>query len=196
MRRDFTWTFTVANVKIPILSADFLAHYALAVHMNPRPLSDTTTNLRVLATDEFVHPQHLRDCEFVFVRNDAVRRPLTPAYQGPFQVLRRTDKHLTTKRANSTDTEERTPLDTVSLNRIPLLYNCIRHCSNNCVPKKRYFGYPSTVYTDPLSSKTPTPFFTKGEHPGIDWTSNTAVPSACLRAAALNPDNDPSTGTP
>ncbi|CAE1275399.1 unnamed protein product [Acanthosepion pharaonis] len=50
MRRDFTWTFTVANVKVPILGADFLAHYALAVHMNPRTLSDTTTNLRVLGT--------------------------------------------------------------------------------------------------------------------------------------------------
>ncbi|CAE1281873.1 unnamed protein product [Acanthosepion pharaonis] len=50
MRRDFTWTFTVANVKIPILGADFLAHYARAVHMNPRTLSDTTTNLRVLGT--------------------------------------------------------------------------------------------------------------------------------------------------
>ncbi|CAE1238599.1 unnamed protein product [Acanthosepion pharaonis] len=167
MRRDFTWTFTVANVKVPILGSDFLAHYALAVHMNPRTLSDTTTNLRVLGTptrqgstgisvatchgreyldlltqftditlplqtfskptspfvEELRHkmarlkyatprqqpvnsyiPQHLRDCKFVFVRNDAVRRPLTPAYQGPFQVLRRTDKHLTIKRANSTDT--------------------------------------------------------------------------------------------
>ncbi|CAE1315725.1 unnamed protein product [Acanthosepion pharaonis] len=167
MRRDFTRTFTVANVKVPILGADFLAHYALAVHMNPRTLSDTTTNLRVLGTptrqgstgisvatchgreyldlltqftditlplqtfskptspfvEELRHkmarlkyatprqqpvnsyiPQHLRDCKFVFVRNDAVRRPLTPAYQGPFQVLRRTDKHLTIKRANSTDT--------------------------------------------------------------------------------------------
>ncbi|CAE1297596.1 unnamed protein product [Acanthosepion pharaonis] len=50
MRRDFTWTFTVANVKVPILGADFLAHYALAVHMNPRTLFDTTTNLRVLGT--------------------------------------------------------------------------------------------------------------------------------------------------
>ncbi|CAE1307629.1 unnamed protein product [Acanthosepion pharaonis] len=166
----FHWTFTVANVKVPILGADFLAHYALAVHMNPRTLSDTTTNLRVLgtptrqgstgisvatchgreyldlltqftditlplqvtasdvfkptspfveelrhkmarqicnsatATGESYIPQHLRDCKFVFVRNDAVRRPLTPAYQGPFQVLRRTDKHLTIKRANSTDT--------------------------------------------------------------------------------------------
>ncbi|CAE1269582.1 unnamed protein product [Acanthosepion pharaonis] len=31
VRRDFTWIFTVSNVKIPILGAD----YALAVHMNP-----------------------------------------------------------------------------------------------------------------------------------------------------------------
>lgn len=35
MRRDFTWIFTVANVKIPILSVDFLVHYALAANMNP-----------------------------------------------------------------------------------------------------------------------------------------------------------------
>ncbi|CAE1328483.1 unnamed protein product [Acanthosepion pharaonis] len=38
-----------------------------------------------------------------------------------------------------------------------------------------------------FSSKTPTRFFTKSEHPGIDWTSNTVVPSACLRVVALNP---------
>lgn len=33
-------------------------------------------------TDSYIS-QHLQDCEFVFVRNDAVRQPLTPAYQGP-----------------------------------------------------------------------------------------------------------------
>ena len=50
MRRDYTWTFTLANVKIPILGADFLAHYELSVHMNPRTLSDTLTNLHVIGT--------------------------------------------------------------------------------------------------------------------------------------------------
>lgn len=50
MQRDFTWIFMVANVKIPILSVEFLAHYALATHMNPRTLSNTTMNLCVLGT--------------------------------------------------------------------------------------------------------------------------------------------------
>lgn len=50
MRRDFTWTFTVADVKISNLGADLLAHYELAVYMNPRTLSNKTTNLHVLGT--------------------------------------------------------------------------------------------------------------------------------------------------
>lgn len=50
MRRDFTWTFTQADVKTPILGADFLAHYDLAVHMNTRTLSDNTTNISVKGT--------------------------------------------------------------------------------------------------------------------------------------------------
>lgn len=47
MRRDFTWTFTQADVKTAILGADFLAHYNLAVHMNTRTLVDNTTNILV-----------------------------------------------------------------------------------------------------------------------------------------------------
>ena len=34
MWRDYTWTFTLANVKIPILGEDFMAYYELSVHMN------------------------------------------------------------------------------------------------------------------------------------------------------------------
>ena len=50
MRRDYDWSFTLADVKIPILGADFLAHYQLAVNMNPRSLSDTLTNICVIGT--------------------------------------------------------------------------------------------------------------------------------------------------
>lgn len=50
MRRDFTWTFTQADVKTAILGADFLAHYNLAVHMNTRTLVDNTTNIFVKGT--------------------------------------------------------------------------------------------------------------------------------------------------
>ena len=44
MRRDYTWSFIQANVKTPILGADFLANYDLAVYMN---MSDNTTNISV-----------------------------------------------------------------------------------------------------------------------------------------------------
>ncbi|CAE1324893.1 unnamed protein product [Acanthosepion pharaonis] len=49
-------------------------------------------------------PRQLQDCEFIFVRNDAVKKPLTPTYQGPFKVLKRSEKHLTIDRGSRTDT--------------------------------------------------------------------------------------------
>lgn len=39
----------------------------------------------------FVHP-HLKDCSHVFVRHDAVRKPLQAPYDGPYRVLQRSDK--------------------------------------------------------------------------------------------------------
>ncbi|XP_037520528.1 uncharacterized protein LOC119397160 [Rhipicephalus sanguineus] len=45
-----------------------------------------------------VDPQ-LTSCPYVFVRHDAVRRPLQPPYDGPFQVLRRGNKQFTIKRS-------------------------------------------------------------------------------------------------
>ena len=49
-------------------------------------------------------PQHLRNCKYVFVRNGSVRKPLTPAYQGPFKVIRHSNKHTTIRRGDTTDT--------------------------------------------------------------------------------------------
>ncbi|KAL1446799.1 hypothetical protein WDU94_010884 [Cyamophila willieti] len=37
-------------------------------------------------------PPDLRTCSYVFVRNDAVKPPLQPPYNGPYRVLERTDK--------------------------------------------------------------------------------------------------------
>lgn len=39
----------------------------------------------------FVHPD-LPTCEYVFVRDDAVRRPLQPPYSGPYRVIKRQSK--------------------------------------------------------------------------------------------------------
>lgn len=41
----------------------------------------------------FVHSQ-LTDCTHVFVRNDAVRKPLQPPYDGPFLVKKRKEKYF------------------------------------------------------------------------------------------------------
>ena len=42
----------------------------------------------------YVSP-HLTSCTHVFVRHDAVKRPLQKPYDGPFRVLKRSNKHFT-----------------------------------------------------------------------------------------------------
>ena len=50
----------------------------------PRPVADSS----------YVDPA-LQQAEYVFVRNDATRPPLTKVYFGPFKVVYRTDKYFT-----------------------------------------------------------------------------------------------------
>lgn len=52
-----------------------------------KSVPDRQRNSRTL----FIHPD-LKSCEFVFIRNDAVRKPLQPPYDGPFKVLSRSNK--------------------------------------------------------------------------------------------------------
>ncbi|KAK3880443.1 hypothetical protein Pcinc_015045 [Petrolisthes cinctipes] len=54
-----------------------------------QPVQPHTSNSKT-----FVH-QDLEACTHVFVRVDAVKRPLQQPYQGPFQVVRRTRKNFT-----------------------------------------------------------------------------------------------------
>ncbi|UYV75534.1 hypothetical protein LAZ67_13000536 [Cordylochernes scorpioides] len=42
----------------------------------------------------FIH-KDLQSCSHVFIRKDRVKKPLEPAYEGPFKVLKRTVKYLT-----------------------------------------------------------------------------------------------------
>lgn len=52
-----------------------------------KPVSSESRNSRTL----FIH-RDLNKCEFVFVRNDAVRKPLVPPYDGPYRVIKRSNK--------------------------------------------------------------------------------------------------------
>ena len=47
------------------------------------------TNRTILVSKDF------QSCDFVFVRDDSVRKPLQPPYKGPFRVLKRSDKLFT-----------------------------------------------------------------------------------------------------
>lgn len=63
----------------------------------------TYTPPRQQTTSSYL-PQKLDTCDFVFVRNDAVKKPLTPSYQGPFKVLKRSKKFVTIMRGKDKDT--------------------------------------------------------------------------------------------
>ncbi|XP_050028258.1 uncharacterized protein [Dermacentor andersoni] len=54
-----------------------------------------TTPPRRAAPPAVYVPSELVSCTHVFVRHDAVHRPLQPPYNGPFRVLRRGEKQLT-----------------------------------------------------------------------------------------------------
>lgn len=47
LHRTFRWLFIIADVKQPILGADFLQHFGLLVDMRHSQLSDSTTQLKV-----------------------------------------------------------------------------------------------------------------------------------------------------
>ncbi|BHF82687.1 hypothetical protein SprV_0802582600 [Sparganum proliferum] len=71
------------------------------------------TPTRVSPSRSFI-PPNLDTCDFVLVRHDAVRRPLQPPYDGPYKVLRRSDKHFVIERNGKTDT--------VSIDRVKPAY--------------------------------------------------------------------------
>ena len=57
------------------------------------------SNLHPPKARQVHRPLHVSDilskCTHVFVRRDAVKKPLQQPYDGPFRVLTRTDKHFT-----------------------------------------------------------------------------------------------------
>ena len=80
--------FTTSSTPSPVNPSDYVSQ--LKTHMQrirppqPRP---TRRNSHV--------SQSLLTCTHVFIHHDAVRKPLQPPHDGPYLVLKRTDKHFT-----------------------------------------------------------------------------------------------------
>ena len=72
----------------------------------------------------FVHP-NLKECNFVFLRCDKVKKPLTPPYSGPYKVLERHDKFYTIEIEGSKST--------VSIDRLKpaFIFREQDHCPSN-----------------------------------------------------------------
>lgn len=64
LRRPFRWTFVLAEVKQPILGADFLAHYKLLVDVNNKKLIDSVTCLKTIASVTVQHEPTVRTIDF------------------------------------------------------------------------------------------------------------------------------------
>nr|VZH94571.1 unnamed protein product [Spirometra erinaceieuropaei] len=98
---------------------------------------------RASPANSFIPPD-LDKCDFVLVRHDAVRRPLQPPYDGPYRVLRRSDKDVVIDRNGKTDT--------VSTDRVkPAYIDDSDHSSpQHCTP-------PQTVRPPPSTGDRPPP---------------------------------------
>ena len=65
LKRDYAWTFIVADVKQPIIGADFLIHYSLLVDLKSRCLRDMRTGLAIPATLSSIKPLSLNRIDTV-----------------------------------------------------------------------------------------------------------------------------------
>ena len=65
LKRDYTWTFIVADVKQPIIGADFLINYSLLVDLRSRCLRDIRTGLAIPASLSSIKPLSLNRVDTV-----------------------------------------------------------------------------------------------------------------------------------
>ncbi|BHF57957.1 hypothetical protein SprV_0100090600 [Sparganum proliferum] len=89
-------------------------------------------------------PPDLDTCDFVWVRHDAVRRPLQPPYDGPYRFFRRSDKDDVIDRNGKTNT--------VSIDRVKPAYIDDREYSS---PQR--CTSPQTVRPPPPTGDSPPP---------------------------------------
>ncbi|VDM05693.1 unnamed protein product [Schistocephalus solidus] len=119
-----------------------------------RPTLTHLTSKRVFVQDD------LKSAPFVFIRHDAVRKPLCSFYDGPYKVLQRMDKYYVIQKSEKTDT--------VSIDRLkPAYLECILppvapSNSSSPSPPIQPMSVPST---QPSHSTTPPTLFATPSSP-------------------------------
>ncbi|BHF65440.1 hypothetical protein SprV_0200845000 [Sparganum proliferum] len=84
------------------------------------------TPTRLTSKHVFVH-EDLKFAPFVFVRYDAVRKPICPPYDGPYKVVQRKDKFYVLQKVDKNDT--------VSIDRLkPAYLECLPSTSAPSIP--------------------------------------------------------------
>ncbi|VDO80485.1 unnamed protein product [Schistosoma curassoni] len=92
--------------------------------------------------------KHLEPCKFVFVRVDAVKKPLTPPYKGPYKVIKRTHKYfIINKNGNN---------ETISIDRIkPAFYEVPQATEDNTANKQSLTSIAKKQEEEEKLSTTP-----------------------------------------
>ena len=90
LKKEYSWTFIVSDVKQPILGADFLIHYNLLVDLSGRCLHDMRTGLAISATLSSIKPLSLN-------RIDSTRNEYTELLNQFPELTRPTTKGETVK---------------------------------------------------------------------------------------------------
>ena len=90
LKKEYSWTFIVADVKQPILGADFLIHYNLLVDLSGRCLRDMRTGLAIPVTLSSIKPLSLN-------RIDSIRNEYTELLNQFPELTRPTMKGETVK---------------------------------------------------------------------------------------------------
>ena len=112
----------------------------LRQHMaNIRPILTRPTKRK-----HFLH-KDLHSCSHVWVRKDAVRKPLEPPYQGPYRVISRQQKHFTLEISGRQDT--------ISIDRLKPAY--LDTELETCLPDKSKITVPSNSSPTPQLQSNP-----------------------------------------
>ena len=86
---------------LPTTSAPSTAEHLATLHRAVDRLKPTSTSHHTAPTKP---TSKLPPSQHVFIRRDGHRAPLSPAYDGPYKVIKQTDKVVTIERGSTTDT--------------------------------------------------------------------------------------------